>query len=88
MMTLTHLPDGVYPILVFIGFALFGLGLGFYATPSTDTSVQNALPGRIGVAAGVYKMASSLGGGIGITLSGSVYIMTRGQDWMSAHFGD
>ena len=78
MMTLTHLPDGVYPILVFIGFALFGLGLGFYATPSTDTSVQNALPGRIGVAAGVYKMASSLGGGIGITLSGSVYIMTRG----------
>lgn len=77
LMTLTHLENVIYLPLVFIGFALFGLGLGFYATPSTDTSVQNALPGRIGVAAGVYKMASSLGGGIGIALSGSIYIMTR-----------
>lgn len=77
IMLLTHLDNATYLVVVFVGFALFGLGLGFYATPSTDTSVQNALPGRIGVAAGIYKMASSLGGGIGVALAGSVYVMTK-----------
>lgn len=40
VMGLPFLPDLTYTIVVFIGFALFGLGL--YATPSTDTSVSNA----------------------------------------------
>ena len=62
MMGLTFLPDFAYTVVVFIGFALFGLGLGIYATPSTDTSVSNAPSDKVGEAAGVYKMASSLGG--------------------------
>ena len=61
-MGLTFLPDFAYTVVVFIGFALFGLGLGIYATPSTDTSVSNAPADKVGQAAGVYKMASSLGG--------------------------
>ena len=61
MMGLTFLPDFAYTVVVFIGFALFGLGLGIYATPSTDTSVSNAPSDKVGEAAGVYKMASSLG---------------------------
>ena len=77
IMLMTHLDNTTYLAVVFVGFALFGLGLGIYATPSTDTSVQNALPGRIGVAAGIYKMASSLGGGFGVALAGSVYVMTK-----------
>jgi DHA2 family multidrug resistance protein-like MFS transporter len=73
MMGLTFLPDVMYTIIVFIGFALFGLGLGLYATPSTDTSVSNAPADKVGEAAGVYKMASSLGSAFGVAISAAVY---------------
>ena len=69
IMALTFLPDITYTVVVFIGFALFGLGLGIYATPSTDTSVSNAPADKVGEAAGVYKMASSLGGAFGVAIS-------------------
>lgn len=73
MMGLTFLPDLPYTVVVFIGFALFGLGLGIYATPSTDTSVSNAPSNKVGEAAGIYKMASSLGGAFGVAISATVY---------------
>ncbi|MBU8917212.1 MFS transporter [Bacillus sp. FJAT-29953] len=73
MMGLTFLNDLTYTIAVFIGFALFGLGLGIYATPSTDTSVSNAPSNKVGEAAGIYKMASSLGGAFGVAISATVY---------------
>lgn len=73
LMGLTFLPGFAYTVVVFIGFALFGLGLGIYATPSTDTSVSNAPSERVGAAAGVYKMASSLGGAFGVAISAAVY---------------
>ena len=73
MMGLTFLPDFAYTVVVFIGFALFGLGLGIYATPSTDTSVSNAPSDKVGEAAGVYKMASSLGSAFGVAISATVY---------------
>jgi len=73
VMGLTFLPDLAYTTVVFIGFALFGLGLGIYATPSTDTSVSNAPAEKVGEAAGVYKMASSLGSAFGVAISASAY---------------
>ncbi len=73
LMGLTFLPGVTYTVVVFIGFALFGLGLGIYATPSTDTSVSNAPSDKVGAAAGVYKMASSLGGAFGVAISAAVY---------------
>jgi len=73
LMGLTFLPDFAYTVVVFIGFALFGLGLGIYATPSTDTSVSNAPSNKVGEAAGIYKMASSLGGAFGVAISATVY---------------
>lgn len=73
IMGLTFLPDLAYTVVVFIGFVLFGLGLGIYATPSTDTSVSNAPSEKVGEAAGVYKMASSLGSAIGVAISATVY---------------
>lgn len=73
MMGLTFLPGFAYTVVVFIGFALFGLGLGIYATPSTDTSVSNAPSNKVGEAAGVYKMASSLGSAIGVAISATIY---------------
>ncbi|EUJ28501.1 major facilitator family transporter protein [Listeria floridensis FSL S10-1187] len=73
MMALTFLPDVLYIIFVFIGYALFGLGLGVYATPSTDTAVSNSPEDKVGVASGIYKMASSLGGSFGVAISATVY---------------
>jgi len=75
VMGLTFLPDVAYTVVVFIGFALFGLGLGIYATPSTDTAVSNAPDDKIGAASGIYKMASSLGSAFGVAISATVYAM-------------
>jgi len=75
VMGLTFLSDFAYTIVVFIGFALFGLGLGIYATPSTDTAVSNAPNDKIGAASGIYKMASSLGSAFGVAISATVYAM-------------
>lgn len=83
MMGLTFLPDVVYTIVVFSGFALFGLGLGIYATPSTDTAASNAPDDKIGSASGIYKMASSLGSAFGVAISATVYAtlsITSGVD--------
>ena len=76
-MGLTFLPDVAYTVVVFIGFALFGLGLGIYATPSTDTAVSNAPDDKIGAASGIYKMASSLGSAFGVAISATVYAMIQ-----------
>lgn len=73
IMALTFLPNAAYVVVVSLGYILFGLGLGFYATPSTDTAISNAPSDKIGVASGIYKMASSLGGAFGFAISGSVY---------------
>lgn len=75
MMSLTFLPGTPYVVMVFLGFVFFGLGLGFYATPSTDTAVSNAPESKVGVASGIYKMASSLGGAFGVAISATVYSM-------------
>lgn len=73
MMACTFLEGMVYTVFVFIGFILFGVGLGMYATPSTDTAVSNAPSDKVGVASGIYKMASSLGGSFGVAISAAVY---------------
>lgn len=85
MMALTFLPGFTYTVVVFIGFALYGLGLGLYATPSTDTSVSNAPSDKVGQAAGVYKMASSLGGAFGVAISATAYgAVAAGGDYHMA----
>lgn len=73
LMALTFLPDSIYTIVVFVCFALSGLGLGMYATPSTDTAVMSAPGNKIGEASGIYKMTSSLGGAFRNAISTTVY---------------
>ena len=73
LMALTFLSNSLYIVFVIIGFILFGTGLGFYATPSTDTAVSNSPEGKAGVATGIYKMSSALGGSLGIAISSSVF---------------
>ena len=73
MMAMTFLTGVAYTVTVFVGYMLFGIGLGVYATPSTDTAVSNAPADKIGTASGIYKMASSLGGSFGVAISATVY---------------
>lgn len=73
LISLTFLPSTMYVIVCVIGYLLYGFGLGFYATPSTDTAIANSPYDKAGAASGIYKMASSLGGAFGIALSGAVY---------------
>lgn len=55
----THMLLDTYRLFAIIGFALFGLGLAFYATPSTDAALSNLPEDQAGSGAGLYKMASS-----------------------------
>jgi len=73
LISLTFLPSVLYVIVCIIGYLLYGLGLGFYATLSTDMAISNSPEDKVGVASGIYKMASSLGGAFGIALSGALY---------------
>ncbi|HEX5533083.1 MAG TPA: MFS transporter [Actinomycetales bacterium] len=62
-----------YAVLAFIGFTMFGIGLGFYATPSTDAAMSTVPGGQAGAAAGLYKMASSLGSAFGVAISAAIF---------------
>jgi DHA2 family multidrug resistance protein-like MFS transporter len=69
----TNLMLGPYTVLAIISFSLFGLGLAFYATPSTDAALSNLPEDQGGAGAGIYKMASSLGAALGVAISGAIF---------------
>jgi len=76
--TFTFLPARQYMIVAFVGFALFGIGLGFYATPSTDAALSNVPNDKAGAASGIYKMASSLGAAFGVAISAALFTSLSG----------
>ncbi|GGG71047.1 hypothetical protein GCM10011374_39630 [Kocuria dechangensis] len=55
------------------GFTSLQSGLGFYATPSTDAALSNVPDAKAGSAAGIYKMASSLGAAFGVAISAAIF---------------
>lgn len=69
----THLTLEAYKVLAVVGFTLFGLGLAFYATPSTDAALSALPDDQAGSGAGIYKMASSLGASFGVAISATVF---------------
>lgn len=73
LISFTFLPTPVYVISCVLGYLIYGVGLGMYATPSTDTAVTTAPEDKVGVASGVYKMASSLGNSFGVAISGTIF---------------
>ncbi|WP_338471181.1 MFS transporter [Niallia sp. XMNu-256] len=89
LMTLTFLPNLMYTIVVIIGFTIYGIGLGLYATPSTDTAIDNVPASKAGEAAGIYKMSSTLGGSFGLAISVAVYsaVETMGNLQVAASAG-
>lgn len=68
----THFLIEDYKIMVVIAFTLFGLGLAFYATPSTDAALTSLPDDQVGSGSGIYKMASSLGASFGVAISATV----------------
>src|SRR3546814_9139872 len=69
----THTLQWQYAILAVVAYSLFGLGLAFYATPSTDAALTN-LPGdQAGAGSGIYKIASSLGAAFGVAASAAIF---------------
>jgi len=74
-----------YRIIAIIGYTLYGIGLAFYATPSTDAALSNLPEGQAGSGSGIYKMASSLGAAFGVAISATIFtILSSGTD--SAHW--
>jgi DHA2 family multidrug resistance protein-like MFS transporter len=78
--TFTFLLATQYMVAAFIGFTLFGTGLGFYATPSTDAALSNVPNDKAGAASGIYKMASSLGSAFGVAISAALFTALRSGD--------
>lgn len=70
-----------YIIIATIGFTLFGIGLGFYATPSTDAALSTVPAEKAGSASGIYKMASSLGAALGVAISAALLTGLSGADF-------
>lgn len=77
LMTPTYLMTGTYIILVSAAFVLFGLGLAFFATPSTDAALSNLPLDQTGAGSGIYKMASTLGASFGLAISTAIFTGVR-----------
>jgi DHA2 family multidrug resistance protein-like MFS transporter len=69
-----NLMTGTYKILAIISYTLFGVGLAFYATPSTDAALSNLPEAQGGAGSGIYKMASSLGAAFGVAISTGIFV--------------
>lgn len=62
-----------YKVFAIVGYTIYGIGLGFYATPSTDAALSNLPTSQVGSGAGIYKMASSLGAAFGVAISAAIF---------------
>ncbi|MBV2180101.1 MAG: MFS transporter [Castellaniella sp.] len=74
-----------YKVFASVGYALFGVGLAFYATPSTDAALSNLPAAQTGSGSGIYKMASSLGAAFGVAISAAIFTALNGNgaDWLA-----
>jgi DHA2 family multidrug resistance protein-like MFS transporter len=69
----TYVLLDTYKVLAIVAFTLFGIGLAFYATPSTDAALSNLPDNQTGAGSGIYKMASSLGASFGVAISAAIF---------------
>jgi DHA2 family multidrug resistance protein-like MFS transporter len=83
----TNVLIGQYKALAVVAYTLFGLGLAFYATPSTDAALSNLPDDQAGSGSGIYKMASSLGASFGVAISAAIFTALSAGDqsvqWLS-----
>ena len=83
----TNLLIAQYKVLAVIAYTLFGVGLAFYATPSTDAALSSLPDDQAGAGSGIYKMASSLGASFGVAISAAIFTALAANDepfhWLS-----
>lgn len=83
LLMFTNVMTDTYKILAVIAYTLFGLGLAFFATPSTDAALSNLPEEQAGAGAGIYKMASSIGAGLGVAISAGIFTTLKvGEDML------
>ncbi|WP_432559578.1 MFS transporter [Granulicoccus sp. GXG6511] len=75
----TNLMESQYVWFATIAYSLYGIGVGIYATPSTDTALATLPDSMGGAGAGLYKMSSTIGGAFGLAISSAVYLGIRGS---------
>jgi len=81
----TNVMTGTYKLLAVFAYTLFGVGLAFYATPSTDAALSNLPDSQAGSGSGIYKMASSLGAAFSVAISAGIFTGLSGAeiDWLN-----
>ncbi|WP_210142413.1 MFS transporter [Staphylococcus sp. GDY8P53P] len=81
MFSLTFFDTTLYIVVALIGAICFGGGTGLFATPALSTAVSTTPPEKVGVASGIFKMGSTLGGAFGIAIMTSIFtgIIQSGQ---------
>lgn len=86
LLMFTNIYRGQYLVLAVVAYSLYGLGLAFYATPSTDTALSSLPALEAGAGAGIYKMASSLGVAFGAAISTSIFtaLTANGARWLES----
>ncbi|ATH59204.1 MAG: MFS transporter [Staphylococcus sp.] len=86
LFSLTFFDTPVYVVIALIGAVFFGGGTGLFATPALSTAVSTMPPEKVGVASGIFKMGSTLGGAFGIAIMTSIFtgIIESGQSVHSA----
>src|SRR5690606_33580945 len=69
-----------YMISAVIAYTVFGVGLAFYATPSTDAALANLPAEQAGGGSGSYARASSLGAAFGVAISAAIVAAFSAND--------
>lgn len=80
MLLPTHTSASTYTTIAYVSFCLFGIGLAFYATPSTYSALAALPDAKAGAGSGIYKMASSLGAAFGVASSTAIFTAISAGD--------
>ncbi|PHK48897.1 MFS transporter [Staphylococcus edaphicus] len=73
LFSLTFFNTSIYVVVALTGAMFFGGGTGLFATPALSTAVSTTPAEKVGVASGIFKMGSTLGGAFGIAIMTSIF---------------
>lgn len=78
---LTHMPEGYAGLLV--PFVLLGAGIGLQITPTASVAVEAGAQAGEGVASGVYKASSMIGGSLGVAAATAIFQSSARSEFTS-----
>lgn len=73
LFSFTFFNTSIYVVVALIAAVFFGGGTGLFATPALSTAVSTTPAEKVGVASGIFKMGSTLGGAFGIAIMTSIF---------------